>query len=192
MVLSRARWATAAGVVLGCALTSVMVLRTTQAALTGTTQTQTNSWTTGGAALENDAATSATAVFSQGNDGLLSGGQSVTRCIAVRYTGNSPGQVRLYASNVTGGLASYLDLKVETGTGTNNGCTDFSSAATLSSSTTVAGFGAGYRDWTTGLGSWNATLNSTQTYRFTVTVRNVAAAQNGTASAVFNWEAQTA
>jgi hypothetical protein len=182
--------ATAVGVLVGCALTSTMVVRTTQAVLTSTTATQPNSWTTGGAALSNDGAVAATAVFSQANDSLLSGGQTVTKCIAVKYTGNSPALVKLYASGVGGSLASYLDLKIETGTGTANDCSNFVPGATLFSGNTVAGFGTANSSFANGLGPWNATVNASLTYRFSVTVQNVAGAQNGTASAVFNWEAQ--
>jgi hypothetical protein len=190
MLLSRTRVATAVGVLLGCALTSTMVVRTTQAVLSGTTQTQNNTWTTGGAALSNDGSVSGTAVFSQANDSLLAGGQTVTKCIAVRYTGNSPAQVRLYASNVSGALASYLDLKVETGTGTANDCSNFVAGPTLLNNLTVARFGTDNYSYATGAGTWNATLNASLTYKFTVTVQNVAGAQNGNASAVFVWEAQ--
>ncbi|WP_306213145.1 hypothetical protein [Actinoplanes sp. RD1] len=190
MQLSRSHVATTLGVLLGCALTSTMVVRTTQAVLSGTTATQQNTWTTGGAALSNDGAVSASAVFSQANDNLLLGGQTVTKCIAVKYTGNSPAQVKLYATGVSGALASYLDLKIESGTGTANDCTNFSSASTLFSGGTVASFGSASNSFGNGLGTWNATLNQTVTYKFSVTVQNVAAAQNGNAAAVFNWEAQ--
>ncbi|GAA2464382.1 hypothetical protein [Winogradskya humida] len=190
MQISRTHVATVAGVLLGFALTSTMVVRTTQAVITSSTATQSNTWTTGGAAINNDGAISASAVFSQANDNLLAGGQTVTKCIAVKYTGNSPAQIKLYGSSISGGLASYLDLKIETGTGTANDCTNFVSGGTLFSSGTVAGFGSANNSYANGLGSWNATLNNSLTYKFSVTVQNVAGAQNGNASAVFNWEAQ--
>ncbi len=190
MQVNRSHVATTLGVLLGCALTSTMVVRTTEAVLSGTTATQQNTWTTGGAALSNDGAVSASAVLSQAKDNLMAGGQSVTKCIAVRYTGNSPAQVKLYATGVSGGLASYLDLRIETGTGSANDCSNFTPASTLLGSGTVAAFGSANRNFDTGLGSWSATLNQTVTYKFSVTVQNVAGAQNGTANAVFNWEAQ--
>ena len=42
----------------------------------------------------------------------------------------------------------------------------------------------------TGLGSWTAAVSATQTYHFIVTVQNHPSAQNATAAATFNWEAQ--
>jgi hypothetical protein len=100
----RTRVATVLGVLLGVALTSTMVVRTTQAVFSNTTQTSSNTWNTGGAALTNEAAV--TAPFTVGADGTLSGGQQLVKCVSVTYNGATlPATVKLYASGVTGSLA---------------------------------------------------------------------------------------
>jgi hypothetical protein len=189
MVRNRARLTMLLGVVLGALLTSALVVRTTEAAFTGYTSTPSNSWASGGAQISNDQ--TASAIFSQANDGLLTGGQQISRCIVVSYQGQStPAQVKLYGTT-SGTLASALSLVVDQGSGTpgNGSCTGFAAATggTGSYTGTVAGLGT---DFAHGSGTWAPTLGATMTYRFTITVQNTSAAQNATASAVFTWEAQ--
>jgi hypothetical protein len=181
------------GVVLGLVLTSTLVLRTTQAVFSGTTTTPTNSWTTGGAAITNDH--TATAIYSTANDGTLTGGQVVQRCVVVTYNGNTTTgtSVKLYGTASTG-LPSYLNLTIEQGSGTTGAvgsCTGFTASSTIYSSGTVAAFASADTNFATGAGSWSpSTTGATMTYRFTITVQNVAAAQNATATGTFTWEAQ--
>ncbi|WP_189170321.1 hypothetical protein [Pilimelia anulata] len=182
--------ATAAGVALGVGLTSLMVVRTTQAVFSGYSSTPSNTWATGGATLSNDA--TASAVFSQANDGTLAGGQVLSRCIVVTYVGaTTPAAVRLYAT-ASGALNSYLSLVVDQGSGTpgNGSCTGFSASSAGIYSGTVAGFATAANAWGSGVGSWSPTVGATMTYRFTVTVQNHPSAQNATGSATFTWEAQ--
>jgi predicted ribosomally synthesized peptide with SipW-like signal peptide len=58
-------------------------------------------------------------------------GQSSTPfCIRVAYSGSLDADVKLYAASaVSGALAPYVTLKVETGSGTATNCSDFTQAA---------------------------------------------------------------
>jgi hypothetical protein len=180
-------------VVAGVALAATMVLRTTDALFTATTDNPSNSWTTGTVVLSDD--DGGTALFSSGTDGTLTGGQVLTRCIVVRYDGSTttPVSVRLYGS-ATGALAPYLNLTIDQGAGGggSGSCTGFavSSAGffngTLDSFTTATA--GGYNN---GVGPWTpATTGSTVSYRFTITVQGSAAAQGKSASGTFTWEAR--
>jgi hypothetical protein len=192
MVFSRGRVTTLLGVLLGLALTSTMVVRTTQAVFNNTTQTSANGWSTGGAAITNDYA--ATAPFSVAADSTLTGGQTLQKCLVVTYNGTTvPASVKLYASSVSGALAPYLTLVVDQGTGGagSGSCTGFNVGTSGIYSGTLAGFGTAATQFSNGVGSWAPnTIGATQTYRFTITVQNVPGAQNATAAGVFTWEAQ--
>lgn len=191
MSRTNSRTATVVGVLVGILLTSTMVVRTTQAVFAGYTSTPSNSWTTGGASISNDA--TASAVFSPANDGTLTGGQAVEKCIVVTYVGATvPATVKLYAT-ATGALNGYLNLVVDIGTGGSGGgsCTGFSVGTAGIYSGTVAGFASTATNFGSGVGVWApVSVNTTRTYRFTVTVQNTPSAQNVTSSAVFTWEAQ--
>ena len=192
MALTRSRIATLLGVLLGLALTSTMVIRTTQSVFNGTTQTSSNSWSTGGATITNDY--NATAPFNTATDSTLTGGQQLQKCLVVTYNGATvPAAVRLYAQSVSGSLAPYLNLTIDQGTGGTGGgsCTSFALGTAAVYSGTLSAFGTASSSYATGVGSWSpATVGAAQTYRFTVTVQNVAGAQNASAQGVFVWEAQ--
>jgi hypothetical protein len=54
-----------------------------------------------------------------------------------------------------------------------------------------SGFGTANTAFASGVGPWApSVIGDKQTYRFTITVQNVAGAQNASASGVFTWEAQ--
>lgn len=180
-------------VLVGVVLAATMVLRTTDALFTATTDNPSNSWTTGTVVLSDDDGGSA--LFSSGTDGSLTGGQVLTRCIVVRYDGSTatPVSVRMYGT-ATGALAPYLNLTIDQGAGGggSGSCTGFavSSAGffsgTLDSfSTATAG---GYAN---GVGPWApAGTGATVSYRFTITVQGSVAAQGKSASGTFTWEAR--
>jgi hypothetical protein len=192
MALTRTRLVTLLGVVLGLALTSTMVVRTTQAVFNGVTQTSANGWAAGGAAITNDY--SAVAPFSTSTDNTLTGGQQLQKCLVVQYNGtNVPASVKLYATGVSGSLAPYLNLTIDQGTGGggSGSCGTFAVGTAGIYSGTVGGFGTASTSYATGVGSWApGVVGATLTYRFTITVQNVAGAQNVTAAATFVWEAQ--
>jgi hypothetical protein len=191
-VAARTRWLVpVACATAGAALCSTMVWRTSSALFSGTTSNSSNSWATGGVSLSDDS--SSTALFNSGTDGLLSGGQTLTKCIKVTYTGSvtSGVSVKLY-STASGALAPYLNLTVDQGTGGGFGsCTGFTVGTAGIYSGTVSGMATADTNFATGAGSWAPGSNgATQTYRFTVTVSSAAAAQSTTAAGSFTWEAQ--
>ncbi|GLY97719.1 hypothetical protein [Actinoplanes sp. NBRC 103695] len=191
MALNRTRVATLLGVLLGASLTSTMIVRTTQAVFTGSTSTN-NTWASGGAEITSDGTGSA--VFNSGTDGALVNGQTLTKCIVVTYKGATvPAAVKLYSSAVAGtGLADYLNVTVDVGSSTSVGgnCAGWALSSTPFTGT-LTDFAA-MNSFANGVGSWGpSVVNEKLTYRFTVTVQNVPAAQNKTASATFTWEAQT-
>jgi hypothetical protein len=181
-----------AGAVIGTVLTSTMVFRTTQAAFNGTTSSASNSWQTGGAQLSNSSSVSA--AFDTATDGTLTGGQSLTRCILITYIGTSAattGVVLYGTSSSAAGLAGVLNLQIKQGTGTlgaGAACASFSGSSLYNGS--LSGFAATSTDYGSGLGSWAPAAGDTQMYQFIVTVPSTTAAQNGSASAVFTWEAR--
>lgn len=160
----------------------------TYAAFFSSTQSSGNAFAAGTVALvDND---SGSRMFNA--SGMRPTGAAKVSCITVTYNGSLDASVRLYASAVSSsGVEPYLDLKVETGTSTTgfDDCSGFSALQTLYDST-LAGYPTTYGGaivdpdgpWTTGEG---------HTYRFTVSVRNQAAAQGLTGSATFTWEARS-
>jgi hypothetical protein len=190
MFRDRALVPVVAGVVIGLGFTSALVIRTTQAVFTGTTSTASNSWQTGGAQIGNSS--SATAAFDTATDGTLTGGQSLVRCILVTYTGTTTATgVKLYGTSGATALAGAVTLQIDQGTGTlGTGATCASFTGSSLYSGTLTGFTSTSTGYSTGLGSWTPAANGTQMYKFTVTVPNTTAAHNGSASAVFTWEAQ--
>jgi hypothetical protein len=180
-----------AGLLLGVTLCSTMIWRTSSALFSGTTSNPTNSWATGNVSLSDDA--SSTALFNSATDGTLTGGQTLTRCIKVTYTGGvtSGVSVKLYGT-ATGALAPYLNLTVDQGTGGAFGnCTGFSVTSAGIYSGTVSGFATANTNFASGAGSWApSSTGATMTYRFAITVQNTSSAQNLVASGGFTWEAQ--
>ncbi len=158
---------------------------------TGSTGTS-GTWAAGSVTVTDDDA--GRAVFDSSQDGLLTAYQTLTRCIKVTYTGSivSGTQVRLYAS-ATGALAGQLSLTVDEGTGGAFGdCTGFTATTAGLYSGTLAGFATGASSFATGVTNWApSTTPQSRTYRFTVTVPNSNAAQNGSATGSFTWEARS-
>jgi hypothetical protein len=180
-----------AGALIGIALTSTLVVRTSQAMFSGTTSAHEDSWATGGAAIHNNAP--ATAVFDSSIDGKLTGGQSLTRCIVVTYDGSTTALgVKLYAV-ASGTLASELTVTIDQGSGTTGAtgsCTGFTPSTAGIYSGTLANMAATNRDYATGVGTWAPVAGAAMTYQFTISVPNTPTAQNATAFATFTWEAQ--
>jgi hypothetical protein len=178
------------GGLLGVLLVSTMVLRTSSALFTGTTDNPNNAWTMGTVSLTDD--DSAAAMFTTAGDGNLTGGQTLTRCIKVTYGGSltAATAVKLY-DTVSGAGAQYLNLTVDQGSGTTfPSCTGFSVSTAGIYSGTLQAFGAD-SNFTTGVGSWApGATGASMVYRFTITVQSTIAAQGTSAAASFTWEAQ--
>ncbi len=166
-------------------LSAGLIYHASSAAFTAATTNANNDWQAGTVALSTDLP--ATARFSA--TGLVPG-DTDTRCITVRYTGDVTVDVRLYAS-VSGGLGAYLDLTVEQGSGgSQSSCTGFAVASVLYSGT-LSGLGSSHGDYAGGLVAWSPTGQDTRTYRISYTVQDDNAAQGLSATADFSWEART-
>jgi hypothetical protein len=136
--------------------------------------------------LTDDAA--GTAMFT--DDRGLVPGVPEQRCIRVTIDGDDPaGPVSLYAADVQGPLAAYLDLVVETGPdGAFGDCSGFVPDSVLYDGT-LADFGAGHGAFDSGLTAWEpAAPAESRSFRFTVAVRDVPEAEGLTAGFGFTWE----
>jgi hypothetical protein len=120
----------------------------------------------------------------------LAGGRSVSRCLQVTYEGEGPAILRLYGSAAGTGLAPYLNLRVEQGSGGGfDSCAGFAGSVVYTG--TLAQFAAMHADFASGVTLPAQPDPAPLTYRFTATVANAAAAQGRDATADFWWEAQT-
>ena len=165
---------------------TVLIVSSSQAAFSDTTDNTANTFATGSVVITDDDAGSA--LF--GVSGM-SPGTPLVGCITVTYSGTlTPADVRLYGTS-SGVLADYLDTTIEVGNGGSYGsCAGFVPASTLFSGT-LTNFSTAHTNWGTGLAGFTATTNPTsRTLRFTVDVQNVPAAQGQSASAAFSFEAQ--
>jgi hypothetical protein len=136
--------------------------------------------------LTDDAA--GTAMFT--DDRGLAPGVPEQRCIRVTVDGDDPaGPVSLYAADVQGSLAPFLDLVVETGPGGAFGdCSGFVPDSVLYDGT-LADFGAGHGAFGSGLTAWEpAAPGESRSFRFTVAVRDVPEAEGLAAGFGFTWE----
>ena len=166
---------------------TALVVTTSSAAFTASTDNTGNSWTAGTLALSDD--DDGTAMFATT---AMRPGATTENCIAVTYNGTIAGgvPVTLHAATPTPDLAPYLDLTVERGTGGGFGtCTGFSPTETAYTGT-VAGFAAAHSNTGPGAGTWSPAPGGTATYRFEATLRSEDAAQGLSAAAVFTWKMQ--
>lgn len=175
---------------LSVALVATLVMQTSKAAFNAQTTNPDNSWATGTVAISDD--DSGTALFSTATDGNLTGGQVLTKCIAVTYSGSDVSSVgvRMFGA-ATGDLAPYLDLRIREGAGGEFGdCTGFTPTGTLYTGN-VDDFAATHSDFSNGVSTWSPAANpETRTYELQITVDSDAAAQGKSATGSFTWEAQ--
>lgn len=170
-------------------MVGLVVVGASRAAFFDTTGNPGNTFAAGDVILTDD--DSDTAMFEVTN---MAPGDSVIHCIEVTYEGSlTPADINLYvgAGDLGGtGLAQYLDLEVELGTGGSFAdCAGFSGSTVFDGD--LAGFAADHTNFGSGTGDWvaNATDES-RTYRFTITLQDENDAQGLTASVGFTWEAQ--
>lgn len=195
--------------VLALALVSVMVVRTSSAVFSGTTDTAA-SWDAGTVTLtDDDGAIHASANLTLTN---LKPGDSGFDCIEVTYGGSLVGAdlagVKLYASSVTntdgaagdtnvasGKLSDDLDVTIQTLDATNwalTDCTNFLLGTSIFATAPVDNLGTSYA---TGHGSWApAATNETFYYKVAWTLGTDTAndAQGDGTDVTFTWEAQSA
>jgi hypothetical protein len=121
----------------------------------------------------------------------LAPGQTASRCIAVSNDGAVPDGIRLIGSAVGSGLYEYLHLTVDAGSGGSfSDCAGFTGAPVFDGS--LGDFVRGHHDYDSGLVASTPVQAGSTTFRLQVSLDDVAAAQGGTATASFAWEARTA
>lgn len=184
----------ALAIALGILVSGAVVLTTSRAAFSDTTDNSNNSFTTGTVDLVDD--DSGSAAFTVTN--MVPGG-SVTRCILVTYQGTipDPGPVRFYSGGFadSGTLGSYLNLTVEEGTGGDfSTCTGFTASGTIESAT-LTQFNTDHTNYSNGAGTWNPSgTPESRTYRITVQLSaSTPSNQQGQSvtNLVFTWETQS-
>jgi predicted ribosomally synthesized peptide with SipW-like signal peptide len=176
-------------VVAGLGAVALLVVNTTNAAFSASTDNNSNSFAAGTVTLSDDDAGSL--LFNLSN---MKPGDTSTKCVNVAYAGSLPADVKLYGTVGGTGLADYLTTTIDVGSGADGGsslsCTGFTSSSTLHNDT-LAAFGAANTNYSTGLGGFaGATNPSSKSYRISVTLQDDNGAQGKNATATFTWEAQ--
>ena len=126
----------------------------------------------------------------------LGPGQTMTSCIAVDSTTHDvPGDLRLYSGAITDpdGLASFLDITIEEGTGGSVGSCDGFVAFHTIVVETLATFAAAHTDYATGVGDCLHSDHRSMGYRISIALDKDApnSRQGQTVSNLaFYWEAQ--
>lgn len=202
---SRRRALRAAAPVAGLLAAGLLVWQGSYAAFTASTNNTGNTWTAGSVALDNSVnggnafSGTTSAIF---NATSMKPGDSGTKCITVRSSGNLAGAVKLYLQNesTTKALDANLTLKVEQMTGLASAttvapdCTGFSGGSTIINSVKLSTAASNYSNYASGVGSWTAgTTTSYAAYRFTWTLDSGAPStvMGGTAQTDFQWEIQS-
>jgi hypothetical protein len=175
----------------GLLISGLLVWQASNAAFSDTTTNPGNSWAAGEVIITSDRGS---AMF-EAHD--LAPGAADQQCVRVTYEGTLDADVALYAAyvNANSGLAPYLDLTVEQGTGSAADCSDFAPGAGLANASgTLAGFVTGNTSFADGLGGWSPAggTNATRTYRFAyeLPADTTNDAQGETAEVTVTWEAQ--
>ena len=173
-------------------LTAALIVTTSMAAFSDTTDNPGNTWSAGTVVLTDDDG-GVSAMFTVGDMGPL---DTATECIEVTYSGTLlPSDVNLYGISGGTGLDAYLNLTVEEGSGGEFGDCSFGGGFTPIGPAiftgTLASFAATHTNFGTGAGAWNPAANpESRTYRFIVTLQDNNLAQGLGATATFTWEAQ--
>jgi hypothetical protein len=179
----------------GHLLVSFLVIGTSRAAFSDTTDNSGNAFTSGSVTITDD----------DGGDALfdvsaLAPGDSHENCIEVTYTGTLSAEVRLYGTaGASSDLNDALTVTVQRGTGggfvgteTPSGslsCTGFVSATEVFSGTLTTFLNA--TNYGTGEDNWAVTNGSSAVYRFFVEFdTSDDSLQGGTSNVTFTWEAQ--
>lgn len=98
-----------------------IVLTTGTARVRATTENEANAWAS--AELEVDAVAPSKLLLGATN---LFPGQAIAGCATIRYTGSADGiDLRLHGDGSPGGLAPFVVIELEAGTGTTRDCSDF-------------------------------------------------------------------
>lgn len=191
--------------ILALALTAGLVVRTSSAAFTATTENTGNSVEAGTVVLTDDDGTSSALLTLQNSYP----GYSESSCITVQYTGSiDPIPVKVYststlvnAPDTTLDFEDHIDIRIEEGPSSGDtfgDCTNFAPASVIVPTTPVATWNAD-RSYTDGAGVWNPGRGDVtpqeRTYRVTLTVNSGLADnayQGQTLSGIeLTWETQS-
>lgn len=208
---SRRRTLRAVAPVAGLLAAGLLVWQGSYAAFSSTTDTASSNWAAGQVELKNNSNGSASfnasgaAVFTANG---IKPGDSGSRCITVRSTGTAAvanqiaANTRFYVTSLSGSLAPALNLKVEyqtlaagTAAAPNADCSTFTASGTvladspIGSAPTSWGAAGAANQW-----ALTGAANENRVYKITWSFPSTAADNNykgATATAVFNWEAQS-
>lgn len=179
-------------------LAAGMVWTASYAAFTDETRNSGNSWAAGQVTITDDDNGQARFTVS----GMVPG-DTQTACIKVTSNSTVPGLVKMYNVNAVNsgtGIADYVMLKVEQGTGGDfSSCTGFTASATIVDTMSLSDMNTTYDSYANGAGSWatTGTAGETQSYRFTwtfdttgLTEAEINALQGTHTGVDFEWEIQ--
>lgn len=182
-----------ASLVTSLVFVAFLVVGSSRAAFSATTDNVTNSVSAGTVALSDD--DSGSVLFNVSSMAPL---DSAAECIVVTYNGDlSVGSaVELYRSGaITGtGLDQYLDLVVEVGTGGSFGnCTGFTPSSTLYTGSSLQSFASSHTSYASALSTgWSPTgAGQNRTFRFTISLQDNNAAQGLNATFGYTWEVRS-
>lgn len=178
-----------AAAVLAVLAASLLAFQATGAAFSATTDNTGNAFAAGTVTLtDNDAGS---AMF---NTSAMKPGDTVVGCIEVTYSGSLDAEVRVYGATTAGsGLEAYLDFTIERGDGD---CAAFGTSTAVWTNGVDGDMGifmGAATNYASGVDNWQPTgglPDDTFPYRFTVTLQDNNAAQGGTTTVDFTWEAQ--
>lgn len=176
-------------------LVSALIVTTSRAAFTTTTDNTGNSFTAGSVALVDDdlGATRFTVT-------AMEPGETITRCIEVTYNGTvDPQVVRLYSGGFidSGNFGDYLNVTVDEGTGGDfSTCVGFvEDDAGAEFANTLTFLDANHTNYGNGFGEWDpSAAGQFKTYQITVELDAATpnAEQNESVTALtFTWEVQS-
>jgi hypothetical protein len=178
---------------LGLVLSGVLVWGSSYADWSAETSNGGNTWTAGSVGLAND---SRVPMFRIDN---MRPGDTGANCIRVRSNADVPTAVKLYANapNWPSNYQSFVDLRVEVGSGgTFGNCAGFAASGTAFDGT-LDSFVALHTDFRTGVGTWTLpgkppnALSFRFSWLFSPAAPN-AVQSGGTPEVTFTWEARPA
>jgi hypothetical protein len=199
----RRRAVRAAAPAAGLLAAGLLVWQGSTAAFTSTTNTAANNWTAGQVNLTNNSNGSATfnqtgaAAFSVNN---IKPNDSGFRCITVRSTSTVAANARFYVSALSGSLAPALTLTVQSAplTGGTSVAADCTGAPGTLTSVYSGALSAAPSSWLAAgvANQWSIAGTPTEDQLYKIswsfpTTANDNTYQGTSASAVFNWEADT-
>ncbi len=175
-------------------LVSFLVVGTSRAVFSDTTDNTGNSFNAGTVTLTDD--DSGSVLF---NVTMLPG-DTVQNCIIVTYSGTTvdPSAVKIYSGGYTdsGNFGDYLDIRIEEGSGGSFGnCGGFLLENTIEPIGALVGWDTTHFNYSNGAGAWDpSTTPDSKTYRITVTLDATTpnAEQGESVTALsFIWEVQS-